>query len=205
VIRRKILSLALTMASAFMLMACAGATNPPPSGVSAPPQSASPLAGIGAETVLTVHGKIASVDREKKTVTLQAASGKQITLTVQNPYNLESAKAGDPFVAQFRETITIVGKGPSPNPTPATLKEGLWTAAPNQRPGAAAARQLQFAVVVAAVDAADQRVTLRAPDGTQETVHIANPETLAGVQVGDQLIITMIQSVAIALAREPAS
>ncbi len=68
-----------------------------------------------------------------------------------------------------------------------------------------AARQLQFAVVVAAVVAADQRVTLRAPDGTEETVHIANPETLAGVQIGDQLVITLTQSVAIALAKEGAS
>jgi hypothetical protein len=202
---RKSFLIALTAAFALMLTACAGTQNSSSASPSAPAEGASPLAGIGAETVITVHGKIASVDRDKRTVTLQVPSGKQITLTVQNPYNLESAKAGDRFVAQFTETITIVGKSPSQSLALATLKEGLWTAAPSQIPGAMAARQLQFAVIVAAVDAADQRVTLRAPDGSRETVHIANPQTLAGVNVGDQLIVTLTQSVAIVLNKEAAS
>jgi hypothetical protein len=83
------------------------------------------------------------------------------------------------------------------------LAAGLWAAKPGEIPGAAAARQAQLVVVVAAIDRADLRVTLQAPDGSTENIHVTNPDTLQGVQVGDRITITLTQSVAIALDREP--
>jgi len=171
----------------------------------AAPQSATPVTGIAAETVITVHGKIVAVDSASKQVTLQGPGGKDITLTVNNPYNLQSLKAGDRYVARFTESVSIVGKGPSDKPPVATLAAGLWTAKPGEVPGAAAARQAQLVVVVSAIDQADQRVTLQAPDGSTENIHVTNPDALQNVQVGDRITITLTQSVAIALAPEAGS
>jgi hypothetical protein len=195
-------------ALAITLSGCASTQSspqsaPPPQN-SAPP-SAAPVAGIAAETVLTVHGKIVSVDQASKQVTLEGPNGKDVTLTVNNPYNLQSLKAGDRYVAQFTEAITIVAKGPSDRPPVATLAAGLWTANPGATPGAVVARQAHLVVVVSAVDQADQRVTLQAPDGSTENIHVTNPEALQGVQVGDRIAITLTQSVAIALAPEQGS
>jgi len=194
-------------ALAIILSGCASTQSPPQS---APPQnaappSAAPVAGIAAETVLTVHGKIVSVDQASKQVTLEGPNGKDITLTVNNPYNLQSLKAGDRYVAKFTEAITIVAKGPNDKPPVATLTAGLWTANPGATPGAVVARQAHLVVVVSAVDQADQRVTLQAPDGSTENIHVTNPEALQGVQVGDRIAITLTQSVAIALAPEAGS
>ena len=101
-------------ALAIILSGCASTQSPP---ASAPPQnaappSAAPVAGIAAETVLTVHGKIVSVDPASKQVTLEGPNGKDITLTVNNPYNLQSLKAGDRYVAQFTEAIIDCCQGP---------------------------------------------------------------------------------------------
>jgi hypothetical protein len=194
-------------ALAIVLSGCASTQSSPQS---APPQnaaqpSAAPVAGIAAETVLTVHGKIISVDQASKQVTLEGPNGKDITLTVNNPYNLQSLKAGDRYVAKFTEAVTIVAKGPSDKPPVATLTAGLWTANPGATPGAVVARQAHLVVVVSAVDQADQRVTLQAPDGSTENIHVTNPEALQGVQVGDRIAITLTQSVAIALAPEAGS
>ena len=167
------------------------------------PANATPVVGIGAETVITVHGKIVAVDPANKLVTLQGPGGKDVSLTVNNPYNLGSLKAGDRYVARFTECISVIGRGPSDTPPVATLAAGLWTAAPGQIPGAAAVQQAQLVVVVAAIDAADQRVTLKAPDGSTENIHVTNPAALQGVQVGDQIAITLTQSVVIALDPEP--
>jgi hypothetical protein len=196
---------ALVAAVTLSLAGCANTQNSPQANVSsesAAPLNATPIVGIGAETVITVHGKIIAVDPAYKLVTLQGPSGKDVTLTVNNPYNLGSLKAGDRYVAQFTESISVVGKGPSDTSPVTTLAAGLWTAAPGQIPGAAAAQQAQLVVVVAAIDAADQRVTLRAPDGSTENIHVTNPAALQGVQVGDQIAITLTQSVAIALDPE---
>jgi hypothetical protein len=194
-------------ALAIILSGCASTQSSPQS---APPQnaappSAAPVAGIAAETVLTVHGKIVSVDQASKRVTLEGPNGKDVTLTVNSQYNLQSLKAGDRYVAQFTEAITIVAKGPSDKPPVATLTAGLWTANPGATPGAVVARQAHLVVVISAVDQADQRVTLQAPDGSTENIHVTNPEALQGVQVGDRIAITLTQSVAIALAPEQGS
>ena len=198
----------LAVALALSFVACANTQSSPPtkgaSEIAAPP-SAVPVAGIAAETVITVHGKIVAVDSASKQVTLQGPNGKNVTLTVNNPYNLRSLKAGDRYVAQFTESVSIVGKGPSDKPPVATLAAGLWTAKPGEVPGAAAAREAQLVVVVSAIDQADQRVTLQAPDGSTENIHVTNPAALQGVQVGDIITITLTQSVAIALASEAGS
>jgi hypothetical protein len=195
----------IVVALALSLAGCASTQSPqtssPPE--SAPPPSAAPVAGIAAETVITVHGKIVAVDPANKTVTLQGPSGKDVILTVNNPYNLQSLKAGDRYVARFTEAISVVGKGPSSTPPVATLAAGLWTAKPGEIPGAAAAQQARLVVVVAAIDRADERVSLQAPDGSTENIHVTNPDALQGVQVGDRIAITLTQSVAIALDREP--
>ena len=194
-------------ALAIILSGCASTQSSPPSAPSqnAAPPSAAPVAGIAAETVLTVHGKIVSVDQANKQVTLEGPNGKDVTLTVNNPYNLQSLKAGDRYVAQFTEAITIVAKGPSDKPPVATLTAGLWTANAGATPGAVVARQAHLVVVISAIDQADQRVTLQAPDGSTENIHVTNPEALQGVQVGDRIAITLTQSVAIALAPESGS
>ena len=194
-------------ALAIILSGCASTQSSPqsapPESAASPPPSASPVAGIAAETVLTVHGKIVSVDQASKQVTLEGPNGKDVTLTVKNPYNLQSLKAGDRYVAQFTEAVTIVARGPSDKPPVATLTAGLWTANAGATPGAVVARQAHLVVVISAIDQADQRVTLQAPDGSTENIHVTNPEALQGVQVGDQIAITLTQSVAIALAPEP--
>jgi Cu/Ag efflux protein CusF len=191
---------------ATLVLTLAGCTStqssPQASAETAVPSSAKPVTGIAAETVITVHGKIVAVDSTSKQVTLQGPNGKTLTLTVNNPYNLQSLKAGDRYVAQFTESVSIVGKGPSDKPPVATLAAGLWTAKPGEVPGAAAAREAQLVVVVSAIDQADQRVTLQAPDGSTENIHVTNPDALQGVQIGDRITITLSQSIAVALSPE---
>ena len=193
-------------ALSFCLAGCAGTQGAPPP--NSPPESAAspsaaPVAGIAAETVVTVHGKVVAVDTANKQVTLEGPSGKDVTLTVNNPYNLQSLKAGGRYVAQFTESIVVIGKEPSDKPPVASLTTGLWSAQPGQTPGAVAAQQAHLVVVVSAIDQADQRVTLTAPDGSTENIHVTNPDVLQRVQVGDRIAITLTQAVAIALAPEP--
>ncbi|MGD0118315.1 MAG: hypothetical protein ABSD30_09635 [Candidatus Binatus sp.] len=194
-----LLTLIISLAGCASTQSSPTATAPTETAAAGSP---TPVTGIAAETVITVHGKIVAVDSATKQVTLQGPGSKNITLTVNNPYNLQSLKAGDRYVAQFTESVSIVGKGPSDKPPVATLAAGLWTAKPGEVPGAAAARQAQLVVVVSAIDQADQRVTLQAPDGSTENIHVTNPVALQGVQIGDRIIITLTQSIAIALAPE---
>ncbi len=64
---------------------------------------------------------------------------------------------------------------------------------------------MQVLATVSAIDAAKNTVELTGPDGTVETVNVANPENLAQVNVGEQIVITLTNVVAIALEKESAT
>ena len=160
------------------------------------------VAAVGAASVIVVHGQIVAVDQSNKTVTLHADNGKQVTVHAYNPYNLAAVKPGERFVAKFYEiaTINTLPAGQSP-PSP-SLTEGIVSAAPGLTPGAAFGRQLQFAVTVAAINNKDKAISIKDPDGVVEVVNVANPETLDQVQVGEHIVVTLTDAVAIALDKE---
>lgn len=161
------------------------------------------LAGIGSETIVTIHGKIVSVDREKQLVTIQGPDGKTFPIHVYNPYNLKAAKAGEPFVARFYEVVTVRKKLANENIPSVSLQQGLISASPGQTPGAVAGTQTQVVATVSAIDTVKNTVELTGPDGTVETVNVENPENLTQVKVGEQIVITLTNVVAIALRRKP--
>ncbi len=105
-----------------------------PSVAAAPSQDH--LAGIGSATVVTIHGKIVSVDRAKMLVTLEGPHGKTVTVHVYDQSNLAAVKRGESFVARFYEVVTIRKKLPGESIPSASLQEGIVSAARGQAPSA---------------------------------------------------------------------
>jgi hypothetical protein len=186
-------------------MSACSTTPPPPRPMSQAAPTGEHLAGIGSETVVTVHGKIVSVDREKQLVTLQGPDGKNFPIHVYNPYNLAAAKPGEPFVARFYEVVTVRKKLPNESIPSVSLQQGLSSASPGQTPGAVAGTQAQVVATISAIDMVKNTVELTGPDGAVETVNVANPENLTQVKVGEQIVITLTNVVAIALEKESAT
>jgi hypothetical protein len=176
-------------------------------------QSASPEAtaeqtqveGVGSVTVITVHGKIVKVDRAHKLVTLEGPAGRRVTVNVLNPDNLRAAKVGEPFAARFYEVVAIRKKNPGESIPAASLSEGVWTANPGGVPGGSRAILIRIPVTVDAIDEANGTVTVKAPDGTTETVKARNPQNLKRLKVGDELVISLYRGVAISLRKESGS
>jgi hypothetical protein len=170
----------------------AAAAAPPPGNVIA----------AGTASVVVVHGQIVAVDQDKKLVTLRAADGKQVTVHVYDPYNLAAAKPGEPFVAKFYEIATVNKLAPGQSPPTPSLTAGIISAEPGQTPGAAFGSQYQVALTVDAIDKKDKTISLKGPDGVVEVVDVANPEALDQVQVGEHIVVTLTDAVAISLEKE---
>jgi hypothetical protein len=189
---------------------------PPSTSAAAPAASAAPsfgaaapaqehLIGVGSETVVTVHGKVVSVNRAKKLVTLEGPGGKQITIHVYNPYNLAAAKAGVPFVAKFYEIVTVRKLMAGESLPAASVAEGIIGAVPGQTPGAAAGTRIQIVVTINAINTNKKTVEVKGPDGSLETVSVANSASLKHVKVGEKVVITSTNVVAIALEADSAT
>ena len=160
------------------------------------------LQGVGAATVITVHGKIVKVDRAHKLVTLEGPAGNRVTVVVQNPDNLRAAKVGEPFAARFYEVVFIRRKKPGENLPAASLSQGMWTVNPNGVPGGSRAYIIRIPVTVDSIDQANGTVTVKASDGSTETVKAKNPENLKRLKVGDELVVGLYRGIAISLRPE---
>jgi hypothetical protein len=177
---------------------------PPASAMSTPP-TGEHLVGSGSETVITIHGKIAAVNRAKKQVTLEGPNGKKVTIHVYNPYNLAAAKPGAPFVAKFYEIVTIQKTKPGVVTPSASVANGIVSAAPGQTPGGAVASGVQLVVTIDSIDKEKGTVSVKGADGKIETVSVANPKDLKHLKPGDGIIVTLWNVVAIALEKESAT
>ena len=175
------------------------------SGQSTAVSSPASLEAVRSITVITVHGKIAEVNKAKKQVVLEGPRGQRVTLKVDNPYNLNSAKVGDPVVTRFYEVATIRKKKPDETAPSFSLKGGIATASPGKLPGAVAEAKASLVVSVTAIDETNGTVTVKAPDGTVETVKARSPKNLKQLKVGDDLVVTLERAIAISLDKEPAS
>ncbi len=158
--------------------------------------------GIGEATILIIHGKVASVDRAKRLVTLVGLEGNKVTFKVAKPANIASVKAGDPFVAHFFESVHVRRKRPGEVLPAVSIKEGIITATTGQTPGSAVHTKRKVVLTVVAIDPKGGTVTVKDPNGTEETVKIDDPKYLSKVKAGDDLVVTVRQAVAISLDKE---
>jgi hypothetical protein len=192
-----------TAPSASRESAQASTASPSTASAAMAPLAQEHLVGIGSATVITIHGRIVSVDRAKKLVTLEGHDGKEVTFHVYNPYNLAAAKAGEPFAAKFYEIVTIRKKRPGENIPEASVAEGIATATPGQIPGAVAGTRRELVVTIDAINRDGETVVIEGPDGRAETISVANPANLKYLQVGDHIVITLTNVVSVVLEKEP--
>lgn len=178
------------------------ATTPPPPPAPAAMPSHEHIHGIASATVITIHGKIIAVDRAKKTVTVEAPDGKQIPIHVYNPYNLKQAKVGDRFVAKFYEIITIVKQKPNTSIPSISVDQGIVTAEPGQPAGTAFGRSIRVVTTVDAINHVERTIVIKGPSGAEETVKVNHPFSLKHIKVGDQIVITLTDVVAVSLKPE---
>ena len=170
-------------------------------------QSAAPAAPAGTETevgsatVVTFHGKIVDVDTSKSLVTLEEPTGKRVTVLVRNPDNLRAAKVGEAFAARYYDIFTVRKRRPGEIVQNA-VTVGDWTTNPLGVPGGSRAVQITVLVTVAAIDQANGTVTVKAADGTTQTVKARNPDNLKLVKVGDELVIVRYVAMAISLQKQ---
>jgi hypothetical protein len=158
--------------------------------------------GVGAATIITVHGKIVKVDRARKLVTLKGPADNKVTIVVMNPDNLKAAKVGAPFAARFYEVVTVRKRKPGESIPPASVSHGVWTANPGGVVRGSRTHLIKIAVTVDAIDQANGTVTIKSSDGSTETVKPKDPQALKRLKVGEELVITHYHGVAVSLQPE---
>jgi Cu/Ag efflux protein CusF len=151
-----------------------------------------------------VHGTIAAIDKDAKTITLKGPKGRTVTLDVQDPQKLEVVKVGDPVVATYYEAIAIEVKKAGAATPGVTVQESRATSKPGENPAGAVAREVTLIGTITAVDRKAPSVTVKGPQGRTETVKVKDVKNIKDVKVGDMVELTYAQALVVALDKPPA-
>jgi hypothetical protein len=154
---------------------------------------------VTAQTV-TVTATVEAIDQGTRMVTLKGPDGKSFTFRAdERVKNLPQVKVGDKVKVKYFEALAVEVKKPGETKAGAAAMETLATAKPGEKPAAVGTRTETMTATVEAIDLKKNHLTLKGPDGKLVTVKARDPRNLKKVKVGDELLITYTEALAIAV------
>jgi len=112
--------------------------------------------------------------------------------------NLPQVKVGDLVTVKFYESIAVEVIKPG-TAMGAGEKTAIVRAKPGEMPGGMVARQVSVTATITAIDKQKSTITLKGPEGKLNTVKVQDPANLEKVKVGDDLMITYTEALAISV------
>ncbi len=167
------------------------------------PRSEPKTPPIETSRLVTATATVEAVDLANRTVTLKGPN-RTVTVKVgEEVKNLPQIKPGDIVNIVYSESLMaqIYKKGETPPPSGIQAKQYSEGAAPGQMPGGTVARSIQMTETVQSIDKAKNLVVLKAPDGSLDVHQVKDPKNLDKVEVGDTVLITLTQAVAVSVEK----
>lgn len=154
---------------------------------------------------MTVSAVVTAIDYETRVVSVRKADGEEVTFTAsEEARNLNQVTVGDILRAEYIETLSIevlANEGMEPEAAGAAAvartKEG-------QMPGLAAMEQTVVTATVEEINLEANTFKLREPDGSVNEYVARVPDNLRRAQVGDLVVITVTNAVAVVVEEQPA-
>jgi hypothetical protein len=160
---------------------------------------------FAASQSMTVSAVVEAIDHETRVVTVRKPDGEAITFTAsEEARNLDQVSVGDVLIAQYTETVSInvvAGDGLEPEAAGAAA---LARTEKGEMPGVAAMEATVVISTVEEINVEANTFKLKGPDGVVTEYVARNPENLKRSEVGDLVVITVTEAIAIAVEKVPA-
>jgi hypothetical protein len=159
---------------------------------------------IEESTLVTVTATVEAIDQKTRMVTLKGPQGNMVTFKAgEQIKNLAQVKVGDTVLAKYYESVVVEVRKPGEAKPGVTTQEAVTRAKPGETPKGLAVSQMTVTTTIAAIDKKAPSVTLKGADGKSTTVKVRNPKNLENVKVGDQVVITYTEALALSLEKAP--
>jgi hypothetical protein len=158
-----------------------------------------------ADQSMTVSAVVTAIDHDTRVVTVRKPDGEELTFTASEEVrNLPQVQVGDVLVAEYVESVSIEVMADDGLGTDAAEAVAMGRAEEGAMPGFAA---MDSQIVIAKVEEINLELNtfkLKGPDGVVEEFVARNPDNLRRAEVGDLVVITTTEAVAITVERQPA-
>jgi len=152
--------------------------------------------------LVTVTAKVEKIDLAQRLVTLKGPEGKEFTVKVDPAVkNLPQVKVGDDLTVKYYQSLLVRVEEPGQAQEGVKHYETVATAQPGQKPAGLAVNSVTVNTTIDAIDKAAETVTLKGPRGNTQVVKVRDPANLEKVSVGDHVIITYTEALAVHVAK----
>lgn len=157
------------------------------------------------ENLAKATGVVEAVNAANKIVTIRTIGRDEVVVMKvgDEVRNLDQVNVGDRVIVEFLEALAVdLKKGGGLEP-----KAGAMTAAARaekgEKPGAGVVDLVTVVATIVGIDPDEPSVLLKGPEGNVVEVVVQHPEKLEKVDLGDQIVITYTQAVAISVKPAP--
>ncbi|MDM0117212.1 hypothetical protein QTI66_34395 [Variovorax sp. J22R133] len=158
----------------------------------------------GAASVVSVTGEITAVDVANRIVSIKGPKGNISDMRVDPKVkNLEQVKVGDLVRLTYRVGIALALMKGGDGIREKVETEGAAKAERGAKPGGAVVKRTTIVADVEGVDAKKKIVTLKGPSGQIVDVRVNDSQVLRDTKVGDQVVASITESLALRVS--PAS
>lgn len=163
----------------------------------------SPQPGVaGAMRAVEISAQVVSIDKATRTLTLKGPKGNVQDVAISDEVkNFDQIHPGDFIMVRFMQSLALELQKTKGGQA-ASETQGVVTAKPGERPAIAGAREVQAIAKVTAINQKNKTIALKGPRGNTVTLDVQNPEHFKVVKVGDDVMVTYTEAVAVSV--EPA-
>lgn len=157
-----------------------------------------------AEAVRTskITATVTAVDVANRTVTLKGPKGNERTIQVDKRVErLDEVAVGDKVQIEFQEGLMLELQPSGAAPVEPEAVVIADKAGKDQAPGGVAAEGVRATVTVTAIDKANRMVVFQGPGGRFHQVKAGPKIDIEKLKVGDKLVATYVQAVAVQLQK----
>ena len=153
---------------------------------------------------VTAEATVLSVNKTKRTVKVRTSDGDTVKVECgEQVKNFDQIQAKDVITMTYTEKLTVEVEGPGEPATSAEMTGS--TAKPGEKPKGTVSGKVQYKANITAIDKANGTVSLKGADGREATVTPRNPANIDKVKVGDVVVFTYTEALAVSVTKAAAS
>jgi hypothetical protein len=151
---------------------------------------------------VTAHSTVTAIDKANRVITLSFEEGRvQDYKMGEEVRNFDRIEIGDEVKVTLAEAVAIFVRKAGDQPV-TSEKRTLQVAPKGEKPSLVVTDTNEMAATVEKIDHARRTVTVRRLDGSPKTFKVdKNVENLENVKVGDEVVVSITEAIAIAVER----
>ena len=148
--------------------------------------------------MVSVSAIVQKIDLNKRVVTIRGPEGNIRKIHVSKEVvNLPQVRVGDKVKLEYYQSVAV--RMAKPGEVRDEVSERAGRAKPGEKPGYAEATETTVTAKILDLDKMNMTATLKMPDGDAEVVDVEDPANMDKVKVGDTIVITYTEALAISV------